>query len=61
MNQLIKLNQRSKDMFANMGCGYIEHITIYRKEGNKIFFSAGNGRFHMLEEELKEYKEDHDQ
>jgi hypothetical protein len=55
MNEVIYLNEKSKEVFRNLGCGIVDYITIYRTEGPKLFFSAGPGRFHMMEDELESY------
>lgn len=55
MTEIIYINEKAKSIFQKLGCGIIDTITIYRKEDNKLFFRAGNGRFHMLETELPEY------
>jgi len=56
MNEVIYINTKAKDLFKKLGCGIIDTITIYRKDGNKLYFSAGNGRFHIEQQELDDYK-----
>lgn len=56
MTEIIQINSKAKAMFAKLGCGYISNITIYRKEGSKIFFRAGSGKFHCYENELEEFR-----
>jgi hypothetical protein len=54
----IYINSEFKNMLWNMNCGPIDYITIYRIEGPKVFFSAGNGRFHATPEEIESYRKD---
>lgn len=56
MNETIYINESAKEIFRNLGVGIVDFITIYRKEGDKLFFSAGTGKFHMLKEELDSYR-----
>lgn len=55
MNERVYINQILSETFRNLGCGLVDYIDIYRKEGEKLFFKAGNGKFHMTYSELKEY------
>lgn len=58
MNQRIRLtiNDKAKQLFQKLGVGTVNYIEIYREEGNKIYFKAGNGRFHVTKEELADYQ-----
>lgn len=56
MTEIIYINEKAKSIFQKLGCGVIDTISIYRKDGNKLFFRAGNGRFHIEEHELDDYK-----
>ena len=49
----------TKEFALNMkelGLGIIDKIYIYRREKDKVYFSAGKGKFHMTESELEEVK-----
>jgi len=51
--EIIYINEATKALFKKIGCGIIDYITIYRKEGTDWFISAGNGKFKSDEEEIK--------
>jgi len=52
----ISINENYKQLFWKLGCGLVEYIEIYNEDGDKLYFRAGNGRFHMLRSELAEYQ-----
>jgi len=52
----ISINDNYKQLFWKLGCGLVEYIEIYNEDGDKLYFKAGTGRFHMLREELADYQ-----
>jgi len=51
--EIVYINEVTKELFKKLGCGIIDYITIYRKEGNDWFIGAGTGRFKSDEDEIK--------
>ena len=54
MNEQIYIKSALKEELANLNIGPVDYITVYRVEGDKVFFSANRGRFHMTKAELEE-------
>ena len=54
--ETIYITSAFKDNLKELGLGVIDHISIYKKEKDKVYFSAGKGKFHMTESELEEVK-----
>ena len=54
MEEQVYITEAFKQELANLGCSAVDYITIYRTEGNKVFFSAGRCKFHVTKEELKQ-------
>lgn len=52
----ISINDTYKQLFWKLGCGQVEYIEIYNEDGDKLYFRAGCGRFHMLRHELTGYQ-----
>jgi len=52
-NETIQINKAAQSLFAKLGCGNVDFITIYKKEGNDIFISVGEkGKFKSDQEEI---------
>ena len=47
MNEQIYIKSSFKNELENLKIGIIDYITVYRVEGDKVFFSANRGKFHM--------------
>jgi hypothetical protein len=56
MNEQIYIKSSFKDELQNLKIGTVDYITVYRVEGDKVFFSANRGKFHMTKEELEEVR-----
>lgn len=54
MNERIYIKSSFKAELENLNIGLVDFITVYRVEGNKVFFSANYGKFHMTMEELSD-------
>ncbi len=54
MKEQIYINSAFKSQLENLKIGIVDYITVYRIEGDKVFFSANRGKFHMTKEELEE-------
>lgn len=52
MNERIYIKEELKETFRNLGVGIVDFIEVYKIVGDKIYFSAGSGKFHMTREEL---------
>jgi hypothetical protein len=55
MKHRVYIKDHLKETFANLGLGNVDHITVYRVEGEKYFFSAGSGKFSATKEEMADY------
>jgi|DEB0MinimDraft_12_1074336.scaffolds.fasta_scaffold00210_5 hypothetical protein len=52
-NEIVYINKGARELFKKLGCGDIDYIMIYKKEGNDIYFSAGDkGKFKSDQEEI---------
>jgi len=57
MNEVIYIKEELKNIFAKIGIGIVDSITIYRIEDDKYFFKAGQrGKFHLTKQELEYYR-----
>lgn len=55
MNEKIYINEEFKTELNNLGCGSNEdYITVYKQDGNKVFFKYGNCKLHVTKTELEE-------
>jgi hypothetical protein len=54
MEERVYITEEFKQELANLGCSTVDYITIYRTEGNKVFFTANKCKFHVSKQELKE-------
>jgi hypothetical protein len=54
MEDRVYITEAFKQELVNLGCTAADYITIYRIEGNKVFFQADKCKFHFTKEELKE-------
>lgn len=51
--EIVYINKSARALFKKLGCGDIDYITIYKKQGSDIFFSAGyKGKFKSDQEEI---------
>jgi hypothetical protein len=55
MNERIYIKEELKETFRVLGCGIVDYIDVYKVHGNKYYFTAGNGKFHMTRDELLEH------
>jgi len=55
MNERVYINSELSENFRNLGCGIVDYVDVYRVEGDKVFFTAGSGKFHLTKGELKDY------
>jgi len=53
MEERVYITEAFKQELINLA-GIVDYITIYRREGNKIFFSANNCKLHLTKAELEE-------
>ena len=52
-NEIVYINKGARELFKKLGCGVIDYITIYKKQGEDIYFSAGyKGKFKSDQEEI---------
>ena len=56
MNEQIYIKSSFKEELENLKIGIVDYITVYRVEGDKVFFSANRGKFHMTQAELEEVR-----
>ena len=56
MNEQIYIKSTFKEELENLKIGIVDYITVYRVEGDKVFFSANRGKFHMTKAELEEVR-----
>lgn len=56
MNERIYIKEELKETFRNLGCGIVDYIEVYRTHADKLYFTAGSGKFHMTRSELEDYK-----
>jgi hypothetical protein len=56
MNEQIYIKSAFKEELENLKIGIVDYITVYRVEGDKVFFSANRGKFHMTRAELEEVR-----
>jgi hypothetical protein len=56
MNEQIYIKSSFKTELENLKIGIVDYITVYRIEGDKVFFSANRGKFHMTREELEDVR-----
>ena len=57
MNEKIYITNEFKAELENLKCGFNDnYITVYKTEGDKVFFSAGRGRFHLTKGEVLDIK-----
>lgn len=57
MSEKVYINTEFKETLNNLNCGYNEdYITIYRYEGDKVFFKYGKCKFHITKTELESYR-----
>jgi hypothetical protein len=54
MNETIYIKDELQDTFRRIGVGLVKSINIYRVEGDRCFFTAGRGKFHMTKSEIRE-------
>jgi hypothetical protein len=53
MNNIFYIKSELKDTLKNLGCSSsCETVSVYKKEQGKVFFSAGNCKLHLTEEEF---------
>ena len=52
MTERVYIKEELKETFCKLGVGIVDYIDIYRIEGDKVFFTAGRGKFHMTRTEL---------
>ena len=55
MKEPFFINEDLTETFRNLGCGNVKVVYIYRTHGDKIFFRAGTGKFHMTRDELNKH------
>lgn len=60
MNERIYIKSELSETFRNLGCGIVDYIDVYRANADKVYFTAGTGKFHMTRSELNEYRLDGD-
>lgn len=57
MKEKVYINSEFKQTLENLNCGYGEdYITIYKYEGDKVFFKYGKCKLHVTKSELESYK-----
>lgn len=58
MKERIYIKSELSETFRNLGCGLVDYIDVYRTHGDKVYFTAGTGKFHMTRGELREHRVD---
>ena len=53
MEERVYITEEFKQELTNLGCSVVDYITIYRTEGNKVFFNADKCKLHVTKQELK--------
>jgi len=57
MADKVYINSVFKQELSNLNCGFGEDfITVYRTEGDKVFFTYGSCKLHVTKKELEEAK-----
>ena len=56
MNERVYIKEALKETFRVLGCGLVDYVEVYRVQGDKYYFTAGSGKFHMTRSELQEYR-----
>lgn len=56
MIERVYINSELSENFRNLKCGIVDYVDVYRIEGDKVFFKAGTGKFHLTKEELASYR-----
>jgi hypothetical protein len=54
INKRIYITPAFTELLAGMNVGLVEYITVYKIEGDNIFFAANKARLHLTKEELAE-------
>lgn len=59
MNERIYINEEFKSELTNLNCGCKEdYITVYKQDGNKVFFKYGKCKLHVTKDELQQSKKE---
>jgi len=53
-NERIYIKSAFQELLASMNIGIVDYITIYKTEGDKVFFSANKAKLHLTKAELAE-------
>jgi hypothetical protein len=56
MNERINITKEFANQLSDLGLGIVDHITIYKVEGDRYYFTANTGRLHLTHKELLEAK-----
>ena len=51
--EILYITEEFSDELANLGCGRNDFITITRREGCKVFFTAGTCKFNIQASEVQ--------
>lgn len=58
MEDTIKVKKSFSKTLVELGCGTeCEEITVYKKEGDKIFFKVGSCKLHLLKDEFEKIQD----
>ena len=52
-DEILYITEEFSDELANLGCGRNDFITITRREGVKVFFTAGSCKFNIQASEVQ--------
>jgi hypothetical protein len=52
-DEILYITEEFSDELANLGCGRNDFITITRREGVKVFFTAGPCKFNIQASEVQ--------
>lgn len=56
MNEIIYITPAFTELLAGMNVGLVEYITVYRIEGDNVFFSANKAKLSLTKAELEEVR-----
>lgn len=60
MEEQVYINEQFKQELQNLGCSYVDYITVYKKEGDRIYFRANQCKFHLTKKEFAEVQKSTD-
>lgn len=56
MEERVYITEEFKKELQNLVGTYIDYITVYKKESDKVFFKIGRNKFHVSQTEFEAAK-----